>query len=128
MGFFNRKPKAGDLDAPRINSDGETTIVVLAGNTTWSYKKVLKALGWAVPDLGGGSERLTVTLRTFGSKSAGIINATHEGQPLGVVIQQDVPLVRSIMSRVGSDVIRAEAYIWRSQKDGTLGLRVYLSA
>lgn len=124
MGLFKRKPKADEIDAPLVRGDGETSFTVPAGTTTWAYKRVLRMLGWQRPVNGASTDRLDVVLRVVGN---GVV-VKHEGYPLGFVGARDVELVRSAMEDVGSAVIRARAYIWRSRRDGTLGVRIYLPA
>ncbi|HUX71297.1 MAG TPA: hypothetical protein VMV41_12345 [Cellulomonadaceae bacterium] len=118
-------PIAEDLDAPMLKTSGggrEVEIVVPAGSSGRNYPDVLRALGLGQLAPGEGSVRVDVVLVKRGET----ITVKSAGRDVGVIPAARFAVTAKAMASVPADVVRVRAKLWRSAKDRTYGLRVYL--
>lgn len=131
MGIFSRKPKPTPVEtpeeaaAPQLNAHGnrEVEVVVPAGVHGRNYPAALRALDLDQLGAGDGSMRVDVVLV---ATVAGGIDVKSHGYVLGAIPESRLIVTAKAMASEPADVVRVRAKLWRSAKDRTYGVRVYL--
>lgn len=132
MGLFRGKPKLSPVETPeeaaatRLGAGGgerEVEVVVPAGVHGRNYPDALRVLDLEQLGAGDGSRRVDVVLV---ATAAGSVEVKAHGYVLGTVPENRLMVTAKAMASVPADVVRVRAKLWRSAKDRTYGVRVFL--
>lgn len=105
-----------------VTKDREVEWVIGAGPHGKVYPRVVAALEYDELGRGDATGRVDVVLVIAGDR----IEIRSHGQLLAIVPERYHATAAKALASVPADAIAVRAKLWRSAKDGTYGVRLYL--